>query len=599
MSNQGFTGNRYIDGILWGGNRWSSNTITYSFRSNWQNFERNAVRNALQLFSNVANLTFVEISDNQPGATLNFEKGLRGNFLGEAGPPGTIGEGEVSINETATGWTVNGLKQGGYGFVTLIHEIGHALGLAHPHDNGGGSSRYPGVFSSSDTGNNGLNQGIWTTMSYNDGFLPDGIGIGQNYGYQGAPMSFDIAALQHLYGANNNFNSGNNTYWLPYQNTIGTYYTSIWDTSGTDTISASYVWDNATIDLRAAALTGSRAGGFVSTIDTIAGGFTIANGVTIENAEGGYGNDILRGNNGNNQLFGNGGDDRLYGYRGADQLFGGEGVDSLYGSGGNDTLDGGEGLDQVLHGGNGSDTATYLSSSVGITADLAFGTVEWAGSFGYEQLISIENIVGSNSGDILLGDSKNNKLFGKQGRDELFGEGGKDILHGGGGNDTVVGGDGDDKLFGNNGADLVYGGQGSDLLRGGAGDDFLSGNEGTDTLRGDAGDDYLVASYDDLSNAAEYDELYGGGGSDTFVLGDEYSGILYEGVGHAIVRDWDASLDYVKMFGSASQYSLLSGNWVGSNATDTAIVASNNSGEIYGILQDTVDVNMARDVFFV
>ena len=38
-----------------------------------------------------------------------------------------------------------GLEQGGFGFITIIHELGHALGLAHPHDKGGSSSVFPGV----------------------------------------------------------------------------------------------------------------------------------------------------------------------------------------------------------------------------------------------------------------------------------------------------------------------------------------------------------------------------------------------------------------------------------------------------------------------
>src|SRR6056297_1420631 len=31
------------------------------------------------------------------------------------------------------GWTVSGLQPGGLGFGTVVHEIGHGLGLAHPH----------------------------------------------------------------------------------------------------------------------------------------------------------------------------------------------------------------------------------------------------------------------------------------------------------------------------------------------------------------------------------------------------------------------------------------------------------------------------------
>ena len=35
------------------------------------------------------------------------------------------------------------LEQGGFGLITIIHELGHGLGLAHPHDKGGRSGVFP------------------------------------------------------------------------------------------------------------------------------------------------------------------------------------------------------------------------------------------------------------------------------------------------------------------------------------------------------------------------------------------------------------------------------------------------------------------------
>ena len=51
------------------------------------------------------------------------------------------------------------------------------------------------------------------------------------------------------------------------------------------------------------------AGGAISKVDGIFGGLTIANGVVIENAAGGSGNDTLRGNSADNVLDGKAGDD--------------------------------------------------------------------------------------------------------------------------------------------------------------------------------------------------------------------------------------------------------------------------------------------------
>ena len=50
-------------------------------------------------------------------------------------------------------------------------EFGHGLGMAHPHDNGGSSEVMQRVTSEFGSyGLYGLNQGVYTTMSYNDGW---------------------------------------------------------------------------------------------------------------------------------------------------------------------------------------------------------------------------------------------------------------------------------------------------------------------------------------------------------------------------------------------------------------------------------------------
>lgn len=100
----------------------------------------------------------------------------------------------------------------------------------------------------------------------------------------------------------------------------GTEYHTIWDTGGTDTIH--YAGSrNVEIDLRAATLQqgdGALAVGVVSSAHQIYGGYTIANGVVIENTVAGSGNDTLTGNAADNTFTGGLGKDTMHGGEGSD-----------------------------------------------------------------------------------------------------------------------------------------------------------------------------------------------------------------------------------------------------------------------------------------
>lgn len=400
VTNEGFTGNTYVDAILWGGNRWdtgSSKQISYSFWNSgtesfddssdfkiatnahdWTDAEKAAMINALDTWAAVADITFVDAGDNNVNTTFGFYNvdtaQLGENSLGLFYPPGINGEGIGYFNREGAGWdSTNGNQQGNFGFITMIHELGHGLGLAHPHDIGGGSPVYPGVTEPfGDTGDFDLNQGIYTTMSYNDGVTAIVDQGSFDYGYQGTPMAFDIAAIQHLYGANMNHNTGNNTYFLPTVNDSGTSFSSIWDAGGKDKISGRGASSGVVINLNDATLNiadGAGAGGYLSAVADfkVFGGFTIANGVTIENADGSTFDDRITGNEFNNTLSGKRGNDTLLGQAGNDTLKGGAGKDTLLGGSGIDSLNGGGGDDRlvgysdglefdILTGGRGKDT---------------------------------------------------------------------------------------------------------------------------------------------------------------------------------------------------------------------------------------------------
>jgi len=247
---------------------------------------------------------------------------------------------------------------------TLIHEVGHGLGLYHPFD---GSGALPSVGAA-------LDNERYTVMSYT------GSASANAYGHAVTMMALDIAALQQQYGAET-YATGNSTYTLYDAEggalsvaegamSIGRAYASIWDSGGTDTITYGNTSSSVLINLNDATLDRSavasdaapsitalqhtgmfgnfaaalqtentdynyHAGGFFSRVLTetdgtysgIDGGFSIAYGVEIENATGNEGDDMLIGNEQNNVLTGNDGNDVLIGGAGNDSLIGGEDCD--------------------------------------------------------------------------------------------------------------------------------------------------------------------------------------------------------------------------------------------------------------------------------
>jgi Ca2+-binding RTX toxin-like protein len=238
---------------------------------------------------------------------------------------------------------------------------------------------------------------------------------------------------------------------------------------------------------------------------------------SIENAVGGTQGDTLVGSSANNRLSGGGGSDALTGYDGDDVLLGGGGNDRLAGDFGADTLDGGAG----------TDVANYAKSIAGVEVNLATG-FGYGGYAAGDRLSNIENVIGSNYNDILIGSSSANQISGGLGNDNLYGGAGNDLLDaskgddavfGGDGTDTLLGGDGNDGLFGEAGDDVVYAGNGNDYIEGGAGNDVLWGEAGNDNVLGGAGDDFFVLGAGDdnftLGTGADLVRFDFGNGDDT------------------------------------------------------------------------------------
>src|SRR5262245_6754952 len=80
------------------------------------------------------------------------------------------------------------------------------------------------------------------------------------------------------------------------------------------------------------------------------------------------------------------------------QLVGGSANDLLAGGNGNDSFEGRGGADAIT-GGGGNDTVSYLSSALAVGVNLATGAGSGGDAAG-DTLIGIENVSGSNQGDI-------------------------------------------------------------------------------------------------------------------------------------------------------------------------------------------------------
>jgi serralysin len=483
--------------------------------------QRAAFTGVFQEISNAVNLTFRVTTDlAQADFKLHMANLNDPSLLGFMNfPNGGLQNG--AFNSGNSSFSDLGVNKGGLGYITFVHELGHGLGLAHPHDTGGGSTIMTGVTSSGSTGPQLLNQGVFTSMTYLDGWVSSPFGrigaLNLGYGIQGGMMPLDIAALQQKYGANTNYNTSDTTYSLLDTNGVGTFYQSLWDTAGVDTLYYAGT-RNANLDLRAATLQYEvGGGGFVSYANGIHGGFIIANGVVIENAQSGSGNDTLTGNASANLLIGNAGDDVFILSAGADTIFGG----------------------------TGNDLVSFASWGSAVVLDLAVSATI---AVGPTTLNDVEGAIGSAFADVIYGTEGVNRIEGLEGNDILVGRGGNDIITSGG----------------NTGTDYVYGGSGNDNITGGAGNsDILLGDDGNDTIDGAAG-------------ASNY--IYGGTGSNTLSGSATVNVFISEGTNDTMVGS-NTSFYYRYGVGSTS----VTGNagvdqFIGgtANSNDTVLTAGGN-----------------------
>jgi Ca2+-binding RTX toxin-like protein len=238
---------------------------------------------------------------------------------------------------------------------------------------------------------------------------------------------------------------------------------------------------------------------------TLDGSQTIINHFySIHNVIGGAGDDQIWGSFEDNLLLGGAGDDKIYGRLGTDTLEGGPGDDKLWGG------------DEIIIIGD-NDTASYASAEQGVEVNLGIIGGQNTLSAGFDTLVGISNLIGSEHDDRLTGDIFDNFLFGGKGAD---------ILSGGLGADTLEGGAGDDQLDGGGNIYLFW-----DIAS------YATAEQGVEVYLGDTGEqDTVGAGKDTLVNieglaGSPYDDILRGDDSDNALTGNAGDDILEGGLG--------------------------------------------------------------------
>ncbi len=486
---------------------------------------------ALYTWSDVANITFVPADPGEEADIYIYALEFANNFGGVSTGVDHDHGSRIALN-TFLGFLPD-VQPGSGGFETLVHEIGHSLGLTHPGDYNADDMEFPTYY---DDAEYIQDTRMYSVMSYFDGaetgYSDDNDGL---ISLIATPRTHDMFVLQSLYSANFNTRDTNSTYGYNAED-VGALYDftnfdgadqwdhpqlTIWDGGGVDTLDLSGDNSGVTLDLRPGAFSSTH--GMTNNISLayVPGWTPNELAGYIENARGGEGDDVITGNERDNDLEGNGGEDHIYGLGGDDILSGGDGNDWLQGGLGTDTFYGGDGVDTVDYTYSNGDWTVSLASLLEEPDGLGIAGTASAGG-GNEHIWDVENVTMGAGDDHVTGSSQANTLSGNDGNDTLVGLDGGDTLYGGDGSDTLDGGDHADNLYGEAGNDMLIGGDGNDSLYGGIGQDTIDAGNGNDVIHGQDGHDTIDggAHNDSIWGEDGNDTILGGSGTDTISGGD-------------------------------------------------------------------------------
>jgi serralysin len=315
----------------WGGGEAGANggTIYYSFNpaSDWTSAEQGAFVAGMALWSDIADVTFAPASD-PSDATLVITRGTVGegafalNFYTPVAPGGTIlpatQSSVLTIDTSQYAWSqvYSFSTAGGYGLTTVMHELGHVLGLGH-------AGFYNGALNADADQLGPYDSRLWTVMSYIQPTDPTALyysdypldatrTIGSDrYQYDLTTFGMlDVQAIQQLYGAPTSTPLGGGQTFGFNSNVAGpagVFYDftvntnpviTIWDEGTGNTLDLSGFTSASQVDLMP---------GTFSSVDGMTNNIGIAVGTSIDSVIGGPGNDIFTVNADSDWINGGGG----------------------------------------------------------------------------------------------------------------------------------------------------------------------------------------------------------------------------------------------------------------------------------------------------